>query len=116
MMGAWGNRRGVRSGRFQPVGRCPGRTSPRCCGVARAVTSKAFTLVYDLTSGRMFRLVMLVLGDRAEAERCTRDAYLEVWRGSGRFDVAQASALRWLTTIAYSHAVQMRGGRPGMPD
>ncbi|HET7477842.1 MAG TPA: ECF RNA polymerase sigma factor SigK [Dermatophilaceae bacterium] len=65
----------------------------------------AFARVYDLTSHRLFGLVLRVVRDRAQAEEVTQDAYLDIWRSCPRFDASMGSALSWMLTIAHRKAV-----------
>src|SRR6476469_9870720 len=66
---------------------------------------QAFTRLYDATSSRVFGLVLRVVRDRAQAEEVTQDVFLEIWRGSARYDQARGSALGWILTIAHRKAV-----------
>ena len=65
----------------------------------------AFAKLYDLTSTRLFGLVLRVVRDRAQSEEVTQDAYLDIWRNSSRFDPGRGSALSWLMTIGHRKAV-----------
>jgi len=65
----------------------------------------AFSRLYDLTSQRVFGLVLRVVRDRAQAEEVTQDVYLEIWRNAARFDPGLGSALGWIMTIGHRKAV-----------
>lgn len=65
----------------------------------------AFAELYDATQGRVYGLAVRVVRDPAQAQEVTQEAYLEVWRTAGRFDVAKGSALSWLMTICHRKAV-----------
>ena len=65
----------------------------------------SFAELYDLTSARVYGLVLRVLRDASQAAEVTQDIYLEVWRQSARFDPAKGSVLPWLLMIAHRRAV-----------
>jgi RNA polymerase sigma-70 factor (ECF subfamily) len=66
---------------------------------------KAFARLYDATSSRVFGLAVRVVRDPAQAEEVAQEAFLEIWRTSGRFDPAKGSPLGWLLTIVHRKAV-----------
>jgi RNA polymerase sigma-70 factor (ECF subfamily) len=65
----------------------------------------AFAQLYDATSSRVVGLAVRVVRDRAQAEEVAQEAFLEIWRTSGRFDPAKGSPLGWLLTIVHRKAV-----------
>jgi RNA polymerase sigma-70 factor, ECF subfamily len=65
----------------------------------------AFAAVYDLTTTRVYGLVMRVLRDAGYSEETTQEVYLEVWRTASQYDSARGSALAWLMTMAHRRAV-----------
>lgn len=66
---------------------------------------QAFAQLYDLTSARVFGMVLRVVRDRAQAAEVTQDVYLQVWREAARFDPAAGTAVAWLLMIAHRRAV-----------
>lgn len=66
---------------------------------------EAFAQFYDLTSARLYGLVLRVLRDRGYSEEVTQEVYLQVWRDAGKFDAARGSAMSWLLTIGHRRAV-----------
>ncbi len=66
---------------------------------------EAFSELYDLTSSRVFGLVLRVVRDRAQAEEVLQESYLDVWRHSARYAPERGSALGWIMTIAHRKAV-----------
>lgn len=65
----------------------------------------AFARLYDATVARVHGLALRVVRDPAQAEEVTQEAYLEIWRTSGRFDEGRGSVMSWLLTIAHRRAV-----------
>jgi len=65
----------------------------------------AFARLYDEVAARVYGLVLRVVRDPAQSEEVTQEAFLEVWRTSGRYDPARGSALAWVLTIAHRKAV-----------
>ena len=65
----------------------------------------AFARLYDATASRVVGLAVRVVRDRAQAEEVAQEAFLEIWKTSGRFDPAKGSPLGWLLTIVHRKAV-----------
>ena len=65
----------------------------------------AFAQLYDAVSSRVLGLAVRVVRDPAQAEEVAQEAFLEIWRTSGRFDPAKGSPLGWLLTIVHRKAV-----------
>lgn len=65
----------------------------------------AFAQLYDATSRRVFGLALRVVRDPAQAEEVSQEAFLEIWRTSGRFDPDRGSPLSWLMTLVHRRAV-----------
>ena len=65
----------------------------------------AFAQLYDATSSRVVGLAVRVVRDPAQAEEVAQEAFLEIWKNSGRFDPAKGSPLGWLLTIVHRKAV-----------
>ena len=65
----------------------------------------AFAQLYDATSSRVVGLAVRVVRDVAQAEEVAQEAFLEIWKTSGRFDPAKGSPLGWLLTIVHRKAV-----------
>jgi RNA polymerase sigma-70 factor (ECF subfamily) len=66
---------------------------------------QAFAQLYDLTSPRVYGLVLRVLRDAAQAAEVTQDIYVEVWKQSARYDSGRGAVLTWMLTIAHGRAV-----------
>ncbi len=64
-----------------------------------------FAQLYDAVSSRAFGLALRVVRDPAQAEEVTQEAFLEIWRTSGRFDSDKGSPLAWVMTIVHRKSV-----------
>jgi RNA polymerase sigma-70 factor, ECF subfamily len=65
----------------------------------------AFAELYDATSSRVVGMAVRVVRDPAQAEEVAQEAFLDIWKNSGRFDPAKGSPLGWLLTIVHRKAV-----------
>ncbi|WP_028653649.1 ECF RNA polymerase sigma factor SigK [Nocardioides halotolerans] len=74
----------------------------RACGRG---DQSAFAQLYDATASRAVGLAVRVVRDPAQAEEVAQEAFLEIWKTSGRFDPAKGSPLGWLLTIVHRKAV-----------
>jgi RNA polymerase sigma-70 factor (ECF subfamily) len=74
----------------------------RACGKG---DEAAFARLYDATASRVVGLAVRVVRDPAQAEEVAQEAFLDIWRQSGRFDPAKGSPLGWLLTIVHRKAV-----------
>jgi RNA polymerase sigma-70 factor, ECF subfamily len=96
---------------IQPVPRgasSPEGVSPDLADLLKACgkgDQSAFARLYDATSARVVGLAVRVVRDPAQAEEVAQEAFLEIWRSSGRFDPAKGSPLGWLLTIVHRKAV-----------
>jgi RNA polymerase sigma factor (sigma-70 family) len=64
--------------------------------------------VYQLTSAKLFGVVLRISHDREAAEDILQDVYLKVWNRAGRFDAERASPITWLCVIARNTAIDWR--------
>jgi RNA polymerase sigma-70 factor (ECF subfamily) len=65
----------------------------------------AFAELYDLTSTRIYGLILRVLRSADHSAEVTQEVYVEIWRQSARYDPAKGSVLAWMTTMAHRRAV-----------
>ncbi|HEY5821320.1 MAG TPA: ECF RNA polymerase sigma factor SigK [Propionibacteriaceae bacterium] len=66
---------------------------------------EAFTELYDLTSRRLYAVILRVLRSADHAAEVTQEVYIEVWRQSARYSPDKGSVLAWMTTMAHRRAV-----------
>jgi RNA polymerase sigma-70 factor (ECF subfamily) len=61
---------------------------------------------YNATSGLLFGLLLLILGETATAEEVLSEVYAEVKQHASHFDQNQETLLTWLVTIAHRQALE----------
>jgi RNA polymerase sigma-70 factor, ECF subfamily len=66
---------------------------------------EAFAELYDLTSARIYGLVLRVLRSSEHAAEVTQEVYVEIWRQAARYSPDKGSVLAWMTTMAHRRAV-----------
>ena len=66
---------------------------------------EAFAELYDLTSRRIYGIILRVLRSPDHASEVMQEVYVEVWRQSARYSPRKGSVIAWMTTIAHRRAV-----------
>jgi RNA polymerase sigma-70 factor (ECF subfamily) len=97
--------RPVPSGASSQEGASPGPDLADLLKACGRGDQAAFAKLYDATASRVVGLAVRVVRDPAQAEEVAQEAFLEIWRSSGRFDPAKGSPLGWLLTIVHRKAV-----------
>ncbi|MCJ2063591.1 sigma-70 family RNA polymerase sigma factor [Methylobacterium sp. J-088] len=67
--------------------------------------AEALARLYDLTSPKLFGIILRIQRDRGLAEDVLQDAYLRVWQAAGRYDPGTGRPLPWLCAIARNRAI-----------
>ena len=65
----------------------------------------AFEALYAASSGKLFGVIVRILGRQAAAEEALQDAYVKIWQRAGDFDHTRGSAIAWMATIARNRAL-----------
>ena len=65
----------------------------------------ALAQLYDLTSPKLFGVILRIQRDRGLAEDVLQDAYLRVWQAAGSYDPTTGRPLPWLCAIARNRAI-----------
>lgn len=65
----------------------------------------ALKTVYDLTSMKVYGVIVRIVRDRERADDVLQDVYLKVWDRAGRYDAAKAGVITWLCAIARNSAI-----------
>lgn len=64
--------------------------------------------LYDLTSDKLFAIILRVTMDRGAAEDLLQETYIKIWNNSARFRPGQAEPFAWLATVARNGAIDWR--------
>jgi RNA polymerase sigma-70 factor (ECF subfamily) len=88
------------------------RSDPAAAGELIALLARvsrgdqgAFATLYRASSGKLFGVIVRILGRQASAEEALQDVYLRIWERAGDFDPAKGSAIAWMATIARNRAL-----------
>lgn len=84
--------------------------------VKRAVARdrEAFGALYDKHVVRVYRHIYYMVGNPAEAEDLTAQAFLQAWEAIDRYQIRGAPFVSWLLRIAHNLGVSyLRSRRPG---
>jgi RNA polymerase sigma-70 factor, ECF subfamily len=65
----------------------------------------AFAELYDLTSRRVYGIVLKVLRSPEQAKEVTQEVYLEVWAQARRYAPDKGGVVTWIATMAHRRAV-----------
>lgn len=65
----------------------------------------AMARLYDESSKRAYRFALRLLGDPADAEEVTLDAYMQVWRRANTYDPSRAGVGAWVMMFTRSRAL-----------
>lgn len=79
----------------------------------------AFRQLYDMTSKRIYSILLRILHRPDLADETLQDVYLTVWSKAKMFDPERCEGLAWLTTVARYRAIsrlrQVRRESRGVP-
>ncbi|WP_375287816.1 sigma-70 family RNA polymerase sigma factor [Sphingomonas sp.] len=78
-----------------------------------AKDARAFQLVYNLSSAKLFGICLRICGERKAAEDVLQDVFATVWMRADRFDATRGTAITWLATIARNRAIDWRRAHGG---
>jgi RNA polymerase sigma-70 factor (ECF subfamily) len=70
-----------------------------------AGSDEALRRFFNLTSAKVFGLLLRMLRDHAAAEDVLQEVYFTVWRRAASFDPSRASPITWVVTIARNRAI-----------
>ena len=74
----------------------------------------AFHALYAATSGKLFAILIRVLGNEADASDVLQEVYITVWKRADRFDPARGNAMCWLAVMTRNAGIDaLRRRCPG---
>ncbi|WP_150614148.1 sigma-70 family RNA polymerase sigma factor [Pandoraea terrigena] len=65
----------------------------------------AFATLYQMTSARLFGVILRMIRDRAEAEDLLQEVFVSVWRRADGFDPERGNAMTWLIALARNRTI-----------
>ena len=65
----------------------------------------AFSLLYDITSGKIFSVCLRVLNEYGATEDAVQLVYFKIWNNARKYQVNGYSPMTWLITIARNTAI-----------
>jgi RNA polymerase sigma-70 factor (ECF subfamily) len=68
---------------------------------------RAFRLLYDATSPRLFGYALRILGKRELAEEAVQDGFVAIWHGAASYQAHLAAPMTWMTTIVRNKALNL---------
>lgn len=77
----------------------------RLIGATAVGDRDALRELYDLTSPKLFGIVLRIQRDRTLAEDVLQDVYLKVWQSAGSYSPDAGRPLPWLCAIARNRAI-----------
>lgn len=66
---------------------------------------KAFALLYERTSAKLFGVCLRILKTPSDAEEVLQEAYIKIWQNAERYDAQVARPITWLATIARNQSL-----------
>lgn len=66
---------------------------------------RAFQQLYEATSAKLYGIVLRILHQRALADDVLQEIYVRIWERAADFDIARASPITWMATIARNRAL-----------
>ncbi|MEW8535706.1 MAG: sigma-70 family RNA polymerase sigma factor [Candidatus Thiodiazotropha endolucinida] len=65
----------------------------------------AFARLYQLTSPKLYGVVLHILNREATAQECLQDTYIKIWNNAESYRTHLAAPMTWMTTIARNQAL-----------
>ncbi|MEW8100239.1 MAG: sigma-70 family RNA polymerase sigma factor [Candidatus Thiodiazotropha endolucinida] len=65
----------------------------------------AFARLYQLTSPKLYGVVLHILNREATAQECLQDSYIKIWNNAESYRTHLAAPMTWMTTIARNQAL-----------
>lgn len=75
----------------------------------------AFRKLYAEVGGKLFAVVLRILGNRADAEDALQDIFARVWTAAARYDASKGRGMTWLVVLARNQAIDRLRRAPHDP-
>ena len=77
---------------------------------------KAFVVLYDVTSPKLFSICLRILKNRPEAEEALQEIYVKIWQRAKVFAIGSGTPAAWLAAIARNQAIDLMRTRKPLAD
>jgi RNA polymerase sigma-70 factor (ECF subfamily) len=67
--------------------------------------ARAFEVIFDRHAGPAFSLAYRMCGRRALAEEIVQEAFVSLWRSTGRYDRTRGSVRSWVLRVVHNRAI-----------
>ncbi len=67
--------------------------------------------LYDLTSSKLFGVILRILKRHDIAEEVCQDVYITIWEQAKNYDSSKGRAISWMTAIARNRAIDVLRSR-----
>jgi RNA polymerase sigma-70 factor (ECF subfamily) len=71
---------------------------PLLCLTAQG-DKRAFTSLYQHTSGKLFAISLNMLTNRAHAEEVLQDAFIKIWHNASEYNSSKGTVISWMISI-----------------
>ena len=79
-------------------------------GAVATGDQSAFQRLYAATNGKLFGVILRIVGRRDLAEEVLQDTYLAIWDHAGDYRAERGSPIAWMATIGRNRALNSRRG------
>ena len=68
---------------------------------------RAFAQLYQMSSAKLYGVILRILGRDEWAQDCLQEAYIKVWHNAGNYRPYIAAPMTWMITIARNQALDL---------
>jgi RNA polymerase sigma-70 factor (ECF subfamily) len=68
---------------------------------------RAFAQLYQMSSAKLYGVILRILGRDEWAQDCLQEAYIKVWHNAGNYRPYIAAPMTWMMTIARNQALDL---------
>ncbi len=68
---------------------------------------RAFAQLYEMTSGKLYGVVLRILDREEWAQDCLQEAYVKIWNSAGSYRPYLAAPMTWMSSIVRNQALDL---------
>ena len=84
-------------------------------GRVAARDREAFRILYQATSSKLYGIIVGIVMRRSLADEILQEVYIKIWEKAGTYDLARASPITWMATIARNKALDEKRSAKVLP-